>query len=97
MTVRIQLDNPSAQYTNFDFVNGRVFLNLTHDEPVSSIVVKLEGESKTRLAGPRSNLHDRPDNRKFELELHKVGALFRKVRVIFEHCMLTGLAAIRCL
>lgn len=52
MSVRIQLDNPHAFYTNLDFISGRVILSLTSDENVSAIVVKLEGESRTVLMRP---------------------------------------------
>jgi hypothetical protein len=52
MSVRIQLDNPQSFYTNFDFISGRVILNLTNDENVSAILVKLKGESRTALARP---------------------------------------------
>lgn len=52
MSVRIQLDDPHAFYTNLDFISGRVILNLTTDENVSAISVKLEGESRTVLMRP---------------------------------------------
>ena len=72
MSVQIHLDCPSPHFTNLDFITGRVILNLAHDESISSIVVKLEGESKTRLAGPRRNPHEQAEHKGFELELHKV-------------------------
>ena len=49
MSVRIQLDKPHAHFTNLDFITGRVILSLLNHETISAIVVKLEGESKTRL------------------------------------------------
>ena len=52
MSVRIQLDNPHSFYTNLDFISGRIILNLTSDENVSAIMVKLEGESRTVLIRP---------------------------------------------
>lgn len=52
MSVRIQLDDPHAFYTNLDYLSGRVILSLSSDENVSAIVVKLEGESRTLLMRP---------------------------------------------
>ena len=72
MSVRVQLDRPHAHFTNLDLISGRVVLSLSSDEAVSSIVVKLEGESKTRLAGPRAIHHERQNSKKTELEVHKV-------------------------
>ncbi len=72
MSVRVQLDRPHAHFTNLDFVTGKVIFNLTTEETVSAIVVKLEGESRTRLEGPRSVYNDRPDRTRTEVEVHKV-------------------------
>ena len=72
MSVRIQLDRPHAHFTNLDYITGRVIFSLTTDETISAIVVKVEGESRTRLAGPRSPYNDRPDKSKIENEVHKV-------------------------
>jgi hypothetical protein len=73
MAVRIQLDKQYAHYTNLDFLTGRVFFTILTDETISAIVVKLEGECRTRLAGPRnSHSSERQDKKKTELEVHKV-------------------------
>lgn len=72
MSVRVQLDRPHAHFTNLDFLSGRVHLNITCDEAVSSIVVKLEGESKTRLLGSKAILSDGQQHKKTEVEVHKV-------------------------
>ncbi len=72
MSVRIQLDRPYAHFTNLDYITGRVIFSLTTDETISGVIVKLEGESRTRLAGPRSVYNDRPDRNKTEIEVHKV-------------------------
>jgi hypothetical protein len=72
MAVRIQLDRPYAHFTNLDFITGRVLFTIFNDETISAIVVKLEGESRTRLAGPRGPYNDRQDKKKTELEVHKV-------------------------
>ena len=71
MSVQLQLDRPHAHFTNLDVVTGKVILKLVADETVSSIVVKLEGESKSRLAGPRITYSD-ARTRKPEVEVHKV-------------------------
>ena len=79
MAVRIQLDRPHDHFTNLDFVTGKVFLRLYASESISSIVVKLEGESKTRLGTeymPGSYVHhDRYDRGRTELEVHKVSTV----------------------
>ena len=72
MPLRVQLDRPHAHFTSLDHITGRVILSLTANEAVSTIVVKLEGESKTRLSGPRQQPNDRND--RTELEVHKVRA-----------------------
>lgn len=79
MSVNIQLDQPHAHFTNLDFITGKVILTILNNETIAAIVVKLEGESKTRLAvsqlppqeqlvqalGPRGRHHA-------ELEVHKL-------------------------
>ena len=50
MSVQIQLDDHKRSYTNLDSIGGRILLSLSHDESVSAIVVKLEGESKSVIA-----------------------------------------------
>lgn len=73
MSVRIQLVRPFAHFTNLDHISGNVILNLTTDETVSAIIVKLEGESRTRLAaGPRPAVIERHDRNRVEIEVHKV-------------------------
>lgn len=75
MSVRIQLDKPHAYFTNLDVITGRVILNLPRDETISAIVVKLEGESRTRLSAPSSYANESSSRREravTELEVHKV-------------------------
>jgi hypothetical protein len=50
MSVQIQLDDHKRSYTNLDSIGGRIILSLSHDESVSAIVVKLEGQSKSVIA-----------------------------------------------
>ena len=80
MSVRIQLDNPPAFYTNLDTISGRIILNLTSDEKVTAIVVKLEGESRTALARPPgaqqnlnpSLMNQRDQRQGASVEIHKL-------------------------
>lgn len=73
MSVKVLLDKPHAHFTNLDFITGRVVLTLGVETPITSIVVKLEGESRTRLAGPKYPHGERPDKKRTEIESHKVG------------------------
>lgn len=72
MAVRVQLDTPYAHFTNLDFITGKVILTLVSDTPITSIVAKLEGESRTRLAAPKYPHGERPDKKRTEVEVHKV-------------------------
>ena len=81
MSVRVLLDKPHSFYTNLDIITGKVILNTLGQENISAIVVKLEGECHTRLAGPPGqadargflgNGYDRYDRNQTELEVHKV-------------------------
>ena len=81
MSVRIQFDKPNEwPFTNLDWVSGKIVLTLPSDASISAITVKLEGESRTRLAGPKSPYSDRQDKRRTELEHHK---LLYKVQTVF--------------
>ena len=71
MAVRILLDRPHTHFTNLDYITGKVLLQLNTNETISNIVVKLEGESKTRLAAPDNGIDNRGG--RTELEVHKVG------------------------
>ena len=74
MSLWIQLDRSHAHFTNLDFITGKVVFYLKNETAVSAISVKLEGESRTRLAGPRVGHEDYDDGRKrTEYEEHKVG------------------------
>ena len=75
MHVQLELDRPPTVFTNLDFIRGKVVLRLTTVTPITSVVVKLEGESQTRLINPgRPELNERP---KPVDELHKVRILRR--------------------
>lgn len=52
MHVQIVLESPYNVYTNLDFIRGKVILRLQSVTPLTSIVVKLEGEARTRLMSP---------------------------------------------
>ena len=73
MSVRIQLDKPHAHFTNLDFITGAVILSILGPETISNINVKLEGESRSRLASPlnQRGTYDSYD-RDSRLEVHKV-------------------------
>jgi Arrestin (or S-antigen), N-terminal domain len=68
MAATVKLDKPHSHFTNLDNITGRVILKLHSDTAISNINVKLEGESRTRLANPRN---DR-EKKKNEIEVHKV-------------------------
>lgn len=70
MNVQIHLDHPHEHYTNLDVITGKVFLRVPHPTELSSVVVKLEGESRTRLLAPVRP--DRPDKQRPVLEVHKL-------------------------
>lgn len=73
MSVRIHLDDPHAFYTNLDFISGRIILNLSREDTISAILVKLEGESKTRMAIPEDPRLRGGDPRvQYAQEYHKI-------------------------
>ena len=78
MSVRLELKQRHNCYTNFDFVEGRVLLSIVQQETVAAITVKLEGESRTRLAG-QVQMKGRGQYDGFQeqtqLEVHKVSTL----------------------
>lgn len=63
-----QLGNVS--FTNLDIISGRVVVRCSKSIDISTIVVKLEGESRTRLMSSGGPDGERP---KPQLEYHKVG------------------------
>ena len=77
MSVRIQLDKPHACFTNLDIITGKAIFSTVFEETISAIVVKLEGESRTRLAGDGMPGVDyiRAERAGTELEVHKVTCL----------------------
>ncbi|KAL7780437.1 hypothetical protein CFE70_010460 [Pyrenophora teres f. teres 0-1] len=69
MIVNIVLEHPHEHYTNLDLLQGKVLLRVPYPANVSSIIVKLEGEGRTRLLAP---IHpSRPDKQRPVLEVHK--------------------------
>lgn len=72
MSASIFLDSRHTHYTNLDFLSGKVVLNLPTEAAIGGIQVKLEGESRTRLSGPRNPQHVNSDKKRTELEVHKV-------------------------
>lgn len=69
MNVSIALQHPHDHYTNLDVIQGNVILRVPNPTTISSVIVKLEGEAKTRLLAP---VHpSRPDKQRPVLEVHK--------------------------
>jgi hypothetical protein len=70
MHATIVLDQPpNHAYTNLDRISGRVVVRSSKSENVNSIVVKLEGESRTRLMTPAGVNGERP---RPMIEYHKI-------------------------
>jgi hypothetical protein len=80
MSATIVLDNRPTHYTNLDFLSGRVILHLPTEAAIGGIQVKLEGESHTRLSGPRNPQHVHSEKKRTELEVHKI---LYKVATVF--------------
>ena len=72
MSAVIHLDTAHAHFTNLDHIAGRVVVNLPSETAIAGIQVKLEGESRTRLSGPRYPNQEHSDKKRTELEVHKV-------------------------
>ena len=71
MAVRIRLDKNDTVYTNLDVISGKAIVSIMREEAFSTINVKLECESRTRLGAPGSQGRQR-NNHETELEVHKV-------------------------
>lgn len=70
MQASIVLDQPgNVSFTNLDQISGKVVVRCGKSTDVASIIVKLEGESRTRLLSPGGPGGERP---KPQLEYHKV-------------------------
>lgn len=76
MSVRIQLDRPHSHFTNLDIIGGVVILSILSPETITTINVKLEGESRSRLAAPVNprgrQSYDPYEKDQAQLEVHKV-------------------------
>lgn len=68
----VLLDNQLSHFTNLDTLSGRVVLRLPTEAAIAGIQVKLEGESRTRLSGPRNPQNVHSEKKRTELEVHKV-------------------------
>ena len=70
MNASIVLDQPgNSSFTNLDEISGRVIVRSGKGANVDQILVKLEGESRTRLLSPMGPNGERP---RPQLEYHKV-------------------------
>ncbi|KAL5334842.1 hypothetical protein BJX70DRAFT_376829 [Aspergillus crustosus] len=72
MSVAIHLDRAHTHFTNLDFISGKIVLTLSSEASIAGIQVKLEAESRTRLAGPRYPNDERSEKKRTELEVHKL-------------------------
>ena len=73
MQASITLDQPgNVSFTNLDQISGKVVVRCGKSTDVSSITVKLEGESRTRLLSPPGPTGEKA---KPQLEYHKVCAI----------------------
>ena len=78
MSIRIQLRTQQGCFTNFDYIEGQVIMSIMQNETIAAITVKLEGESRTRLAGmtdPRAQ-YNGYGKEVTQLEVHKVSEWF---------------------
>ncbi|KAI3007245.1 hypothetical protein CBS147346_3381 [Aspergillus niger] len=80
MSVIIHLDRPHKHFTNLDYLTGKVVLQLHSEAAIGGIQVKLEGESRTRLAGPKNPHNEQSDKKRTEIEVHKI---LYKVETVF--------------
>lgn len=72
MQASIVLDQPgNVSFTNLDQISGKVVLRCGKSVNIDQILVKLEGESRTRLLSPSGPNGEKP---KPQLEYHKVRA-----------------------
>ncbi|TKX19649.1 arrestin N-terminal domain-containing protein [Elsinoe australis] len=69
MSAHIVLDQDYATFTNLDIVSGKVYVRTAKSISVSTITIKLEGESSTRLLPPPTPQNERP---KPAIEFHKI-------------------------
>jgi hypothetical protein len=90
MQASIVLDQPgNVSFTNLDIISGRVVVRCAKSVDISTIVVKLEGESRTRLMSSGGADGERP---KPQLEYHKV----RIPKMIMETLANSSRSYIRC-
>jgi hypothetical protein len=76
MNAAIVVDQGGKVFTNLDEISGRVVVRCSKSADITSIVVKLEGESRTRLLSPPSQ----NDRQRPQLEYHKI---LYKVQTVF--------------
>ena len=70
MNAAVVLDQPSnVSFTNLDQISGKAILRCGKSSAIDAIIVKLEGESRTRLLSPAGPNGEKP---KPQLEYHKV-------------------------
>lgn len=90
MYVSLILDKPQGQFTNLDIVSGRVQVRLTNVQQITTITVKFEGESRTRLMAPgRPEYKEKP---RPVLEVHKVriAEILERIHSLTDFSFCTG-------
>ena len=84
MQASIVLDQPgNVSFTNLDVISGRVVVRCSKSVDITTIVVKLEGESRTRLMSAGGPDGERP---KPQLEYHKVRNSELPIMVALANC-----------
>lgn len=74
MQAAVTLDQPgNVAFTNLDVISGKVIVRCAKRADIGSIVVKLEGESKTRLLSPAG---PNGEKSKPQIEYHKVRTIY---------------------
>ena len=91
MIASIILDQTHNTFTNLDVLSGRVVLRLATSTNVTSVVVKLEGESRTRLLPPPTNEDSRP---RPVAEVHKVSIVMSCFSFILMRCLKSTLRSL---
>lgn len=85
MSVSIALDRPHAHFTNLDLITGKVILIVSNNESISFIVVKLEGESRSRVDVSLQQAHETgmaQRGKYADIETHKVSECFGSKAVV---------------
>lgn len=90
MDARLVLERQgNVSFTNLDQISGKVVLRSQKSLDLDGIVVKLEGESRTRLLSPAGP----GEKQKPQLEYHKVRQVCRLISFIRVFCAEVGFSS----